>query len=311
MSLILLRGALEQGLIYGLVALGLYLSYRTLDIADMTVDGSFTLGAAVSAQLTALGHPLLALPAALLAGSLAGFITASLQTRFKVQSILAGIITMTALYSINLRVMGGRSNLALLRNATIFSLTGSLLPPAGRVWSKLIVSAAVAVVSALVIGVFLKTRLGLSVRATGDNLAMVRASSINPAFTITVGLCAANALTSLAGALIAQYQQFCDIAMGTGMVVIGLASLIIGEVLSGAWRFPSVRRGIISATAGAVIYWLIIAAAISSSVSANDLKLVSALIVGAAIAWPAVSSGLHMHQLRKRASRDAEDSKYI
>ncbi len=306
MSLILLRGALEQGLIYGLVALGLYLSFRTLNVADLTVDGSFTLGAATAATMTVAGRPLMGLAVAAAAGACAGFVTAVLQTRLKVQSILAGIITMTALYSINLRVMGNRANLPLLRRDTVFSLWNSALPLALRPYGRLMIGLAVILCLCLAMAVFLRTRLGLSIRATGDNPAMVRASSINPAFTITVGLCISNGLTALSGAFIAQYQLFCDITMGTGMVVIGLASLIIGEVICGAFRRPSVRRGIAAAAVGGVIYWIIIATAISSSVSANDLKLVSAVIVAAAISWPVISERIELFKLRKKARQDAD-----
>ena len=303
MSLLLIRGALEQGLIYGLVALGLYMSYRTLDIADLTVDGSFTLGAAVSAVLTALGHPFLGLALALAAGAAAGLATALLQTKLRIQSILAGIITMTALYSINLKVMGGRSNLALLRMETVFSALKKAMPAAVNGYNKLLIAVAFVAVVAVVLAFFLRTRLGLSIRATGDNRRMVSASSINPEYTITVGLCIANALTALSGALIAQYQQFCDITMGTGMVVIGLASLIIGEVLTGTARFPSVARGVLSAVIGGGIYWLIIASAISSSVSANDLKLLSAVIVAAAISWPVVISRVKFAAKKRKAEK--------
>lgn len=302
MSLLLVRGALEQGLIYSLVALGLYLSFRTLSIADLTVDGSFTLGAAVSASFTAAGHPYAAIPAAMFAGALAGLTTALLQTRMKVQSILAGIITMTALYSVNLRVLGGRSNLTLLRLETIFSTVKKVLPIFLQPWSKLITAAVIAVLIALLLALFLRTRLGLSIRATGDNPRMVSASSIDPRVTITVGLCISNSLPALSGALIAQYQQFCDITMGTGMVVIGLASLIIGEVLIGAHRFPSVKRGIAAAILGGSIYWIIIASAISSSISANDLKLLSAIIVAAAISWPTIIDHVKF-EMKKRANR--------
>ena len=302
MSLLLIRGALEQGLMYSMVALGLYLSFRTLSIADLTVDGSFTLGAAVSAALTASGHPYLAIPGAMLAGSLAGLTTALLQTRMKVQSILAGIITMTALYSVNLRVLGGRSNLTLLRLETIFTTVKDLLPLGLQPWSKLITAAAIAVIVAVFMLVFLHTRMGLSIRATGDNPRMVSASSIDPRVTITVGLCISNALPALSGALIAQYQQFCDITMGTGMVVIGLASLIIGEVIIGAHRRPSVQRGIAAAILGGGIYWIILAGAISSSISANDLKLLSALIVAAAISWPAIIDQVKF-EMKKRANK--------
>lgn len=302
MSLVLIRGALEQGLLFSLTALGLYLSFRTLNIADMTVDGSFTLGAAVSATLVTLGHPFLALLCAVMAGSLAGLVSALLQTRLRIQSILAGIITMTGLYSINLRVMGGRSNVTLLRLPTVFSCVRSALPTAFQPWSRLLVAVVAAALCGVLLTAFLRTRLGLSIRATGDNPAMVSASSINPQRTVTVGLCIANALPALSGALIAQYQQFCDITMGTGMVVIGLASLIIGEVISGVMRRPSVWRGVVASLLGGAVYWVIIAFAISSSISANDLKLLSALIVAVAISWPVMIARVKF-QMKKKANR--------
>lgn len=302
MSLVLIRGALEQGLLFSLTALGLYLSFRTLNIADMTVDGSFTLGAAVSATLVTLGHPFLALLCAVMAGSLAGLVSALLQTRLRIQSILAGIITMTGLYSINLRVMGGRSNVTLLRLPTVFSCVRSALPTAFQPWSRLLVAFVAAALCGVLLTAFLRTRLGLSIRATGDNPAMVSASSINPQRTVTVGLCIANALPALSGALIAQYQQFCDITMGTGMVVIGLASLIIGEVISGVMRRPSVWRGVVASLLGGAVYWVIIAFAISSSISANDLKLLSALIVAVAISWPVMIARVKF-QMKKKANR--------
>ncbi|MGI6076291.1 MAG: ABC transporter permease [Pyramidobacter sp.] len=302
MSLLLIRGAVEQGLLFSLTALGLFLSFRTLNIADMTVDGSFTLGAAVSATLVTLGHPFLALFCAVLAGSLAGLVSALLQTRLRIQSILAGIITMTGLYSVNLRVMGGRSNVTLLRLPTVFTCVKSALPAALQPWSRLAVAVAVSALCGILLVLFLRTRLGLSIRATGDNPAMVSASSINPQRTITVGLCVANALPALSGALVAQYQQFCDITMGTGMVVIGLASLIIGEVIAGVARRPSVPRGVAAARLGGAVYWIIIAAAISSSISANDLKLLSALIVAVAISWPVIIARVKF-QMKKKANR--------
>ncbi|MDF3004838.1 MAG: ABC-type transporter, integral rane subunit [Oscillospiraceae bacterium] len=307
MSMVLLRGAAEQGFIYSLVALGLYLSFRTLNIADLTVDGSFTLGAAAAAALTILGHPVLGLLAAVFAGSLAGFVTAVLQTKLKVQPILAGIITMTALYSINLRVMGNRSNLPLLREDTIFTLFSKLLPSSLKSYSKLILSLLFAVLTAVLLIIFLRTRLGLSIRATGDNRTMVSSSSINPAYTTTVGLCLANAMVSLSGGLLAQYQMFAEITLGTGMVVIGLASLIIGEVLCDMlFRSPSVARAIFAAVVGAVIYRIIIALALSASVSTSDLKLVSAVIVMIAISYPAVRDQYRLYRLRKEAQKNVD-----
>ncbi|MEG1774598.1 MAG: ABC transporter permease [Oscillospiraceae bacterium] len=306
MNIILLRGAAEQGLIYSLVALGLFLSYRILDIADLTVDGSFTLGAAASAMLTLAGHPVLGLFAALLAGGGAGLVTALLQTKLRVAPILAGIITMTALYSINLKVMGNQSNLPLLRVDTAFSLFSALLPAPLRPYGKLLLSGMLVLAVALALVLFLRTRLGLSIRATGDNRVMVSASSINPGLTITVGLCLANAMVGLSGAMLAQYQLFAENTMGTGMVVIGLASLIIGEVVTFCEKFGGVGRAVAACVLGAVLYRLIMAAALSASVSPQDLKLVSALIVATAISYPAIAAQLRLIRLKREAKADAD-----
>ena len=296
MSLSVLQGAVEQGFIYSLVALGLFLSYRTLDIADLTTDGTFTLGAACSAVLTILGHPVLGLLLALLAGALAGGVTALLQTKLGVQPILAGIVTMTGLYTVNLAVMGGRSNLNMLREENVFTAAETLLGPTG----KLILAGAFALGAGGLLFLFLRTQLGLSIRATGDNREMV-ASSIDPALTTTVGLCAANALVGLSGGLLVQYQKFSDVNLGTGMVVIGLASLIIGEVVTGR---RSVARGIVAAVVGAVIYRIIIAAALVANVGAQNFKLVSAVIVAAAISYPTVAEKLRFARHRKEAEKN-------
>ena len=223
--------ALELGFIYALVAMALFLSFRVLNIADMTTDGAFTLGCAVSATAAVAGHPFLGLPLAMLAGAAAGFITSFLQTKLAVPSILAGIITNTGLYTVNLAVMGFSSNVPMLKTKTVFTAAQGVFGESAPY--KLIVAALVTVVVCALLIAFLGTRLGLSIRATGDNPDMVRASSINTAFIITVGLCIANAMTALSGAVLAQYQRSADINLGTGMVVIGLASLIIGETLFG------------------------------------------------------------------------------
>ena len=194
--------ALELGFIYALVALALFLSFRVLNIADMTTDGAFTLGCAVSATAAVAGHPFLGLPLALLAGAAAGFVTAFLQTRLAVPSILAGIITNTGLYTVNLAVMGFSSNVPMLKTTTIFTVAQSILGENAPY--KLLVAALVTVVVCVLLILFLGTRMGLSIRATGDNPDMVRASSINTAFTITVGLCISNAMTALSGAVLAQ-----------------------------------------------------------------------------------------------------------
>lgn len=278
--------ALELGFIYALVALALFLSFRVLNIADMTTDGAFTLGCAVSATFAVAGHPLLGIPAAMLAGACAGGITAFLQTRLNIPSILAGIITNTGLYTVNLAVMGFSSNVNMMRADTLFSL---LQPVLGKTFGKIIPVALIVLLTGLLLALFLKTRIGLSIRATGDNPDMVRASSINTGFTVTVGLCISNSLTALSGAVLAQYQKTADINLGTGMVIIGLASLIIGETL-----MPKGKTWvkILGAIAGSLVYRFIIAIALRLDLPSECLKLISAVIVALAIGLPAIQAGL-------------------
>ena len=275
-SMTVITSALELGFIYALVALALFLSFRILNIADMTTDGSFTLGCAVSATVALAGHPYLALPAAMLAGSCAGIITALLQTKWGVPSILAGIITTTGLYTVNLAVMGFSSNVNLLKATTIFSAFPGM---------KIIPAIVITLIVATLLVVFLNTRLGLSIRATGDNPDMVRASSINTGLTITIGLAVSNSITALSGAVLAQYQKTADINLGTGMVIIGLASLIIGETVFRG-RKTWVKVG--GAVVGCIVYRFIIALALRLDLPSECLKLVSAVIVAIAIALPTI-----------------------
>ena len=294
--LTIVQTALEAGVIYALVALALFLSYTILDIADLTTDGAFTLGCAVSATVCLTGHPVLALPMAMLAGAAAGFVTAFLQTKLGVPSILAGIITNFGLYSVNLTVMGS-ANVNLYKSDTIFSLvkeTGF----AGS-WHKLLVASVVVLAVCVLLVLFLGTRLGLPIRATGDNTDMVRASSINPVFTITVGLCLANAMTALSGALIAQYQKSADMNLGTGMVVLGLASLIIGQSVISRGK-SGILRGVVAVVVGSLIYRAIYAVALKFNVT-TYLKLITAVIVALAIAAPALKD-YFLLQRRKRAA---------
>lgn len=277
--------ALELGCIYALVALALFLSYSILNIADLSTDSCFTLGCAVCCQVTLLGHPILALFAAMLAGVLSGYITAFLQTRLGVESILAGIIVNTGLYTVNLAVMGFSSTLSIFKCDNIFSMAKSALGGALGSWYKLVVALVIVLAVAALLALFLKTRLGLSIRATGDSPDMIKASSVNPAFTITVGLCVSGSLTALSGAVLAQYQKSCDINLGTGMVTIALASLIIGETLVGK---GGMFRRALGAVIGSCLYRLFVAVALRLNVPAECMKLVSALIVAVAIASPAL-----------------------
>ena len=275
-SMAIVTGALELGFIYALVALALFLSFRILNIADMTTDGAFTLGCAVSASVALAGHPFLALPAAMAAGACAGVITALLQTKWGVPSILAGIITNTGLYTVNLAVMGFSSNVNMLKATTIFSAFPAM---------KLIPAMVITLFMAALLVVFLNTRLGLSIRATGDNPDMVRASSINTGLTVTIGLALSNSITALSGAVLAQYQKTADINLGTGMVIIGLASLIIGETV---FRGRKIWVKALGAVVGRIIYRFIIAIALRLDLPSECLKLVSAVIVAIAIALPTI-----------------------
>ena len=287
-TLSIVQSALELGCIYSLVALALFLSFSILNIADLTTDGCFTLGCAVGAGVTLAGHPFLGLAAAMGAGACAGFVTAFLQTRMGVESILAGIIVNTGLYTINIMAMGFSSTMNLFACDTIFSLAKNVSEaPWYRTWYKILVVLVVIVLVTLFLSWFLNTRLGLSIRATGDNKAMVKASSINPAFTITVGLCVSNSFTALSGSILAQYQKSCDINIGTGQVTIALASLIIGSTLMGR---GTIFRRVVGVVLGSCLYRFIVAIALRLNVPAECLKLVSAIIVAFAISFPYLRS---------------------
>ena len=301
--LYILQTALELGFLYSLVAMALFISFRVLNIADMTTDGCFILGAAVSVTFAAWGHPVLGLPAAMLAGVVAGFVTAFLQTCLKVPSILAGIITNTGLYTINLMVMGWSSNVSLLKKETIFSMFKKL--GIGGRWCEAILAAIVVIMAGSFIVWFLGTRLGLSIRATGNNMDMVRASSINPTFTIMVGLCLSNSLTALSGAMVGQYQNAADINGGTGIVVIALACLIIGETVLGR---RSIVKGVIAAVIGSIIYRIIYAIVLYTKiVPVQGLKLITAIVVALAIAAPSMKEWAEFekrkHALKNRGGR--------
>lgn len=294
-SLSTIQTALELGVIYSLVALALFLSFSMLNVCDLSTDSCFTLGCAVGATVSIAGHPILAIFAAMLAGILSGYITALLQTKLGVESILAGIIVNTGLYTINIFIMG-KSILNMNKTTTVFTMVKDLL--AGTPlenWSRFLVAIVFVGIVALLLALFLHTRLGLSIRATGDNEDMVKASSINPNLTIIVGLCVANAMTALGGCLLGEYQKSCDINMGTGMVTIALASLIIGETLMGRGSIPVRIVGVIF---GSCLYRVIVAIAMRFNLPASALKLVSALIVAIAIASPTLRQLVGFQKLK-------------
>lgn len=282
--LTLVQTAAELGLIGALTVLALFLSYSMLNVCDLSTDGCFTLGATVGAVVTISGHPYLALPAAMAAGIASGFITAFLQTKMGVNSLLAGIIVNTALYSVNIAVMGNASLLNLNRYDTVFTKALDFLKgTAFSQYYKLIVAVIAVVLVAVFLGLFLKTKLGLAIRATGDNPDMVRSSSINPIFTTIIGLCIANSFTALSGCLLAQSQKSVNIDIGTGMVTVALASLLIGNVFLGKKKMPFRILGMVL---GAFVFRLVYTIALRFDMPAFMLKFVSSVIVIAAISFP-------------------------
>lgn len=284
----LLQTAFELGLISSLTVLALFLSYSMLNVCDLSTDGCFTLGASVGAVVAILGHPYLSIAAAMLAGIASGFITAILQTKMGVDSLLAGIIVNTALYSINIAAMGNSSLLNMNKTETVFTKMKTLL--AGTFLEKqsvLIVSLIAVVLVILFLSLFLKTKLGLAIRATGNNPDMVRSSSINPAFTTIIGLCVSNAFTGLSGCLLAQSQKSVNIDIGTGMVTVALASLLIGGVFMRKGKITAKAIGVVI---GAIVFRLVYTVALRFNMPASMLKLVSSVIVIIAISGPYLKS---------------------
>lgn len=291
----IIQTALELGLIYALVALALFISFSILNIADLSTDGCFTLGCSVGAMVTLMGHPILALILAMAAGIASGFITAFLQTKMGVASILAGIIVNTALYTVNIAIMGFSSTINIFGQKTIFTMAQAILPTA---FYKIIVAAVLIIVIGILLTWFLSTRLGLSIRATGNNPDMVKASSINPSRMITIGLMISSSLTALSGSLLAQYQKSSNINLGTGMVTIALASLMIGESIFGK---GSMLKKIVGVILGSCLYRFLIAVALRLNVPAECLKLVSAIIVAAAISFPYLKKQFGFYKQKKLA----------
>lgn len=273
MSLTIILKAIELGLIFSILSLGVYISFRVLNVPDLTVDGSFATGCAVCAVMTIAGHPYLGLLSAFVAGGLCGMVTAFLQTKMHMQPLLAGILTMVALYSINLRIMSGAPNISLFSTNTLFTLIDS----------ELLILLIFSLVIGFVLFGFFKTNLGLMLRATGDNEVMVRSSSINVDRMKFIGMALSNGIVALSGALLAQYQNFADITSGTGMMVLGLAGIIIGEAIL---RKRTIGFGIASAIIGACIYRLLYQFALQFGIPATDMNLMSAILVAITISLP-------------------------
>jgi putative ABC transport system permease protein len=290
MSLVAFLGAVEIGFVFGLVALGVFLSFRVLNFPDLTVDGSFPLGAAVAATLIVAGvDPYAATAAAIAAGALAGLLTAFLNLRFGILHLLASILTMIALYSINLRIMG-RPNVALLGTETILTPFHGLGLP--NLYLKPLFAGVVLIIVGLLLTRFLLSAYGLAMRATGSNPRMARAQGIDTKAATYVGMAISNALVALAGALFAQLNGFADVTIGTGTIVVGLAAVIVGEAIFGARTLPVWVLGCI---AGSVIYRLAVALALNAAflgLNASDLNLVTAVLVAIALILPGARNPL-------------------
>ena len=284
----LLQTALELGLISSLTVLALFLSYSMLNVCDLSTDGCFTLGAVVGAVVALSGHPYLSIFAAMFAGVMSGFVTAFLQTKMGVDSLLAGIIMNTALYSVNIGIMGGSSLLNMNKTPTVFSKMQSVIEKFGSAEiNKLIIATTAVIAVAAFLYFFLKTRIGLAIRATGNNPEMVRSSSINPVMTTIIGLCVSNSFTALSGCLLAQSQKSVNIDIGSGMVTIALASLLIGETFIRSRRMGLRIAGTV---VGAFVFRLVYTIALRFNMPAYMLKLVSSVIVIMAISGPYLKS---------------------
>lgn len=294
MTFQMISGTLEQGLGFGIMAMGVYLTFRVLQFPDLTVDGSFPLGAAVAASLIVAGvPPVAATLAAAVAGCAAGAITGILHTKLRIAGLLAGILTMTSLYSVNLRIMG-RANIPLLRRATLFTQMQRYLPDAQ--YLALVFFLGLAFVLKLALDAFLSTSYGMAMRATGDNPEMVRSLGVDTQAMTIAGLSISNGLVALSGALIAQYQGFADVGMGIGTIVVGLASVIIG---AGIIRSRRIFFSTLGALIGAVIYRLAIFFALRLGLAPTDLRIVTALLVMMALAAPTLRE-IWQEQVRSR-----------
>lgn len=313
-------GAVESGIIYALMALGVFLSFRVLDFPDLTVDGSFVTGASVAAVMMVSGYsPVLATLGAILAGFAAGCVTGILHTKGKVNPLLSGILMMIALYSINLRIMG-RSNVPLLNETTLFTQVRSMWESMGfdsflngilastgleifpRTWGTLFVGVIIVLVVKAITDYFLKTELGLALRATGDNKKMIRSFSANTDGLYILGLGISNALVAFSGGLVAQLGGFADVGMGIGMIVIGLASVIIGEALFGTKTIPRLTLAVIG---GAIVYRIVVTLALRVDfLDTGDMKLITAIIVIAALVTPKIIDARKekRRRLKKRAA---------
>ncbi len=290
----LILSTVGQGLQWSVMAIGVFLTFRILDIADLSVEGTFPLGAAIAATVIVSGGGIaLAFFLALIGGAIAGGVTGFLTTKLRIPALLSGILTMIGLYSVNLHVMG-KSNIGLLQDETVFTLVEKLTG-LGVAESGLIVGLVIAVIVGEIVYWFFGTELGTAVRATGFNPQMARAQGINTSFMVVLGLVVSNALVALSGAAVAQANGFADVGMGVGTIVIGLASVIIGEVLFGPRSF---KTSLLAVVAGSIIYRIVIAVVLELGMPPNDLKLFTAVLVALALSMPLLKAKLSARSVR-------------
>lgn len=281
----LIISTLGQGLLWSLLAIGVFITFRVLDIADLTVEGSFPLGAAISVTLIVAGvNPVVSIVAAAIGGMLAGVVTGWVHTKLKIPALLAGILTMIALYSVNLHVMG-KANVSLLRMNTIYTYFEAMNIPA--TWALALVGLLVAIITGIFLFWFFGTEIGAAIRATGVNPQMIRAQGVNTDTMIVLGLLLSNAFVAVAGALVAQGNGYADVGMGVGTIVIGLASVIIGEVLFGTKSFV---QNLVAVVLGSVVYRIVIAVVLYLGMPPNDLKLFTAVLVAIALSLPTLKA---------------------
>lgn len=299
-------GAIELGLVYGLMVLGVFITFRILKVPDLTVDGSITLGMAVCAMLTNAGYPWLALIVSLIAGALAGCVTAFLQTKVKITPILSGIMTMSGLYSINLLIMsGGKPNISILGSPTVFSIFQKLTG-LDKHMSRIVMGLILCVIVLVLVEFFFTTHVGLCVQATGDNEAFMRSTSISTTKMKWIGLAMANACVALSGAIYTQYIGSADVTAGSGTIVVGFASVIIGETVCVS---RSVKVGLISAIVGSVLYRIIIAVAIKTNLFPTYfLKFVSVFIIGIALSVGPLRTWLSERKNKSKRIREAKEA---
>ncbi len=303
MRLSVLLGAVSQGLLWSILAIGVYITYKILDYADLTTEGSYPLGAAVAAQMILCGfNPFIATFVSMIAGMAAGFVTGFLNTKLKIPSLLSGILSMTGLYSINLRIMG-KANLPLLKQDTVISIVSDMGIETST--AVLIVGIIFVLIVIAILWWFFGTEKGFAIRATGDNAAMIRALGVNTNSMVILGLVISNGLIALSGGIMAQYNGYADVGMGTGTIVIGLASVIIGEVLFG---HSSILRSLFAVVLGSILYRIIIAFVLSKGLVPTDLKLLSSVLLAVCLSLPLIKEKLYdfVEKIHGNKSKEGE-----